>query len=96
MNELTTTQPPPKTRFASQLQEIVNRTPESRQTLLFSATLPKRVAEFTRAGLKDPELIRLDTETRVSESLALAFFRMRCVLARWSAFVVRALTREGD
>lgn len=28
-----------------------------RQTLLFSATMPKALAEFARAGLKEPELV---------------------------------------
>ena len=36
--------------FSDQLQEILRRLPESRQTLLFSATLPKMLVEFARAG----------------------------------------------
>lgn len=36
--------------FAEQLQEIIARLPESRQTVLFSATLPKLLVEFARAG----------------------------------------------
>ena len=37
--------------FAEQLQEIIRRLPDSRQTLLFSATLPKLLIEFAKAGL---------------------------------------------
>ena len=48
-----------------------------RQTMLFSATMPKQLVEFTRAGLKDPELIRLDTDTKISENLKMAFFSVR-------------------
>lgn len=44
--------------FGEQLREIVNRLPESRQTLLFSATLPKVLVEFAKAGLSDPVLLR--------------------------------------
>ena len=44
-------------------------TPTARQTLLFSATLPSALIQFTRAGLKDPEVVRLDVETKVSENL---------------------------
>ncbi|TRY60170.1 hypothetical protein DNTS_009053 [Danionella cerebrum] len=40
--------------FAEQLQEIIRRLPDSRQTLLFSATLPKLLVEFARAGLMEP------------------------------------------
>lgn len=36
--------------FAEQLQEIIQRLPDTRQTLLFSATLPKLLVEFARAG----------------------------------------------
>ena len=36
--------------FAEQLQEIIRRLPESRQTLLFSATLPKLLVNFAKAG----------------------------------------------
>jgi ATP-dependent RNA helicase DDX54/DBP10 len=63
--------------FAAQLHEIISRTPDSKQTLLFSATMPKQLADFARAKMTDPELIRLDTETRVSDSLKLAFFKLR-------------------
>ncbi len=36
---------------AEQLQEIIRRLPDSRQTLLFSATLPKLLVDFAKAGL---------------------------------------------
>ena len=55
--------------FADQLQEIITRLPDSRQTLLFSATLPKSLVEFARAGLTDPVLIRLDVDAKLSENL---------------------------
>ncbi|XP_029427665.1 ATP-dependent RNA helicase DDX54 [Rhinatrema bivittatum] len=63
--------------FAEQLQEIISRLPESRQTLLFSATLPKLLVEFARAGLTEPVLIRLDVDTKLSDQLKLAFFHLR-------------------
>ncbi|XP_026876388.2 ATP-dependent RNA helicase DDX54 [Electrophorus electricus] len=63
--------------FAEQLQEIIRRLPEARQTLLFSATLPKLLVEFARAGLADPVLVRLDVDTKLSNQLKLAFFHLR-------------------
>lgn len=60
--------------FATQLTEILHALPPSRQTLLFSATLPKSLVEFARAGLQDPSLVRLDAETKVSPGLESAFF----------------------
>ncbi|CAI5746009.1 unnamed protein product [Peronospora destructor] len=63
--------------FAEQLQEILKNMPTTRQTLLFSATLPKALVQFARAGLSDPELIRLDVENKISENLKMAFFTVR-------------------
>ena len=55
--------------FQEQLMEILNRLPDSRQTLLFSATLPKLLVEFAKAGLHDPTLIRLDVDNKLSDQL---------------------------
>jgi ATP-dependent RNA helicase DDX54/DBP10 len=63
--------------FAVQLTEILHGLPTSRQTLLFSATLPKSLVEFARAGLQEPKLIRLDAESKVSPDLESAFFSVK-------------------
>ena len=39
--------------FSDQMQQILERLPDThRQTLLFSATLPKLLVDFAKAGLK--------------------------------------------
>ncbi|KAL0369295.1 UNVERIFIED_CONTAM: putative DEAD-box ATP-dependent RNA helicase 29 [Sesamum calycinum] len=63
--------------FAEQLHKILTQLGENRQTLLFSATLPSALAEFAKAGLRDPQLVRLDLETKISPDLKLAFFTLR-------------------
>ncbi|KAB8297754.1 hypothetical protein EYC80_001555 [Monilinia laxa] len=63
--------------FAAQLGEILHALPVSRQTLLFSATLPKSLVEFARAGLQEPSLVRLDAESKVSPDLQSAFFSVK-------------------
>ncbi|XP_058472790.1 ATP-dependent RNA helicase DDX54 [Solea solea] len=63
--------------FAEQLQEIIRRMPDTRQTLLFSATLPKLLVEFARAGLTEPVLIRLDVDSKLSDQIKLSFFHLR-------------------
>lgn len=45
--------------LGEQLGLIIERLPDNRQTVLFSATLPKVLVEFAKAGLSDPTLIRL-------------------------------------
>nr|ADO17669.1 CNB00610 [Tremella mesenterica] len=59
--------------FESQLREILHRLPSTRQSLLFSATLPTKVAEFAKAGLVNPSMIRLDAEQTISADLRLHF-----------------------
>ena len=63
--------------FSTALEEILNRLPTARQTLLFSATLPKSLVDFAKAGLKNPKLVRLDAESKISADLRMAFFTVR-------------------
>lgn len=65
--------------FETQLTEVLHRLPQTRQTLLFSATLPKSLVDFAKAGLQDPLLIRLDVEQKISEDLETAFFTIKPV-----------------
>ncbi|KAI9723924.1 MAG: ATP-dependent RNA helicase dbp10 [Candelaria pacifica] len=63
--------------FSAQLTEILHALPQSRQTLLFSATLPKSLVEFARAGLQEPTLVRLDGESKISPDLESAYFTIK-------------------
>lgn len=47
--------------------------------MLVSATLPPILMEFSRAGLHDPEIIRLDTDSKLSPNLCSTFFMLRKV-----------------
>ena len=59
------------------MREILGRLPDHRQTVLFSATLPKLLVEFASAGLSDPTLVRLDVDAKIPETLKMAFFHCR-------------------
>ncbi|EJD52781.1 DEAD-domain-containing protein [Auricularia subglabra TFB-10046 SS5] len=63
--------------FSVAMTEILGRLPTSRQTLLFSATLPKSLVEFAKAGLQNPKLVRLDAESKISSDLRMAFFSVK-------------------
>ncbi|CAD7928893.1 unnamed protein product [Amoebophrya sp. A120] len=63
--------------FAEQIHKIMEACPQSRQCLLFSATLPSQVFQFSRLGMRDPEVVRLDVETSLSENLELEFLYVR-------------------
>ena len=63
--------------FETQLHEVLHRLPPTRQTLLFSATLPKSLVEFAKAGLQNPKLVRLDAESKISADLQMAFLSIK-------------------
>uniref|UniRef100_A0A1Q3EXV6 RNA helicase n=1 Tax=Culex tarsalis TaxID=7177 RepID=A0A1Q3EXV6_CULTA len=63
--------------FGEQLAETLQRLPDTRQMVLFSATLPKMMVEFAKAGLSNPTLIRLDVESKIPETLDLRFIYCR-------------------
>lgn len=48
--------------FAEDIESILSETPEGRQTLLFSATLPPRIAGIARRHLSDPVRIKIGVE----------------------------------
>ncbi|KAG7660513.1 DBP10 [[Candida] subhashii] len=60
--------------FAPQLNELLAALPSNRQSLLFSATLPRSLVDFAKAGLTNPVLVRLDAESKISDQLQMAYF----------------------
>lgn len=56
-----------------QLVEILAKLPSNRQTLLFSATLPQSIVEFTQSGFQDPVLVRLDLEHKLPPNLKVMY-----------------------
>ncbi|KAI3633342.1 hypothetical protein MIR68_008289 [Amoeboaphelidium protococcarum] len=63
--------------FEDQMREIMHKLSPNRQTCLFSATLPKSLVEFAKAGLQSPVLIRLDSESKISPDLDMMFFGVK-------------------
>ncbi|MBC6451188.1 DEAD/DEAH box helicase [Actinokineospora xionganensis] len=65
--------------FAEEIEAILSSTPADRQTALFSATMPPRIAGMVRRHLREPVMVQLDREASTTgESL----------LVRQSAYVV--------
>jgi len=71
--------------FAQQIRDIVRTMPKpdgsGRQTMLFSATMPKVLVEFTKSSGSimndDPTVVRLDAEVSVSDELRVGFITCR-------------------
>ena len=56
--------------FAEDLEAIFDATPTERQTVLFSATLPKRIDAIARKHQRNPERIRIVDEVKSAEGAA--------------------------
>lgn len=63
--------------FQEQITSILNSVSSTRQTLLFSATIPKQLTDFAAAGLSDYRLLRLDTEYTMPDKATLQFLLCR-------------------
>ena len=92
--------------FIRDVDAILRRTPASRQTMLFSATVPDEVRRLADRYLHDPEIIRMHAGTRVARSVEHRFIevsesakvdRLLDVLAREKPgkTLVFTATREG-
>ena len=55
--------------LSEQVGKILRLLPTTKQSCLFSATLPAELFEFARAGLNDPVLVRLDADLKISQDL---------------------------
>ena len=49
--------------FVDEIGEIINRTPRRRQTMLFSATMPKGLRVLAKKFMKDPEQIHIQGDS---------------------------------
>jgi ATP-dependent RNA helicase RhlE len=49
--------------FIDDVKKIISKLPENRQTLMFSATMPKEIVDLSKSILKDPVRIAVDPDT---------------------------------
>ena len=60
--------------FYDDLNFILDKTPETRQTALFSATYPHQIKKIVKRYLKEPEVVQFDSELRANESIEHAVY----------------------
>ena len=73
--------------FVEEVDRILERAPDERQILLFSATMPRQVQRLAETYLREPEVIRLETRTKVADTI-----RQRYLIVRGN-LKLDALTR---
>ena len=79
--------------FADELEAILDVTPSGKQTALFSATLPPRIAGITRKYLRDPEQVTVEREV-VAEGESARVRQVAYIVSR--AHKMPALARVLD
>lgn len=55
--------------FIHDIRAIIAKVPETRQTLLFSATMPREIAELSRRFLRDPAHVEVTPVARTAERI---------------------------
>ncbi len=55
--------------FIDDVENILKKTPETRQTALFSATMPAPIRRIAQTYLKDPKEITIEAKTRTAENI---------------------------
>jgi ATP-dependent RNA helicase RhlE len=92
--------------FIDDVDAILRRSPMSRQTILFSATIPDAVRDLAQRYMFHPEIVEMHTGTRVTSNVDHAFYPVRhdqkdALLLellrreRPGKFLVFSATREG-
>ena len=60
--------------FKEELDNILSETPDNKQTLLFSATMPKEVARIAREYMKESKEIRVGEKNAGAENVSHAYY----------------------
>jgi ATP-dependent RNA helicase DeaD len=63
--------------FIDDIEQILQHVPKERQTLLFSATMPKPILNLTRKYQKDPEFIKVVHQQLTVPNVEQCFFEVR-------------------
>ncbi|MFQ5427955.1 MAG: DEAD/DEAH box helicase [Thermodesulfobacteriota bacterium] len=76
--------------FIEDMQTILQETPKTRQTLLFSATMPEQIVRISKKYMKTPQKVSVDTKNLVVAKIKQVFFEVR------ESEKIKALTRILD
>ena len=63
--------------FIDDIQKIISKTPDDRQTLLFSATMPKPIQNIANRFMKNPETIRIKATTLSAKNVEQYYTRVK-------------------
>ncbi len=62
--------------FLEDVEEILKAAPDERQTALFSATMPPRIAALARTYLRDPQRVTIESKRRTVELVTQTYYEV--------------------
>ncbi len=62
--------------FRGDIEKILQKTPTSRQTVTFSATMPRAILDLIKKYQKNPELIKVSNENAAATTVAQHYFQV--------------------
>ena len=63
--------------FIDDMKTILEQTPEDRQTLLFSATMPQQIVKISKQYMNSPKKVAVDTKELVAAKIDQVFYEVR-------------------
>lgn len=81
--------------FGIQIDAIIEHLPEKRQTLMFSATLPKGIVRLAQKYLQNPERVAVASDTLTADNIKQDFLRTS-EGDKYSTLVTELSNREGS
>ncbi|MBF0540381.1 MAG: DEAD/DEAH box helicase [Nitrospirae bacterium] len=63
--------------FIEDIQTILGETPEERQTMLFSATMPDQIVRISKQYMRSPKRVSVDTKDMVVAKIKQVFYEVR-------------------
>lgn len=81
--------------FQEALDAIINETPISRQTLLFSATFPNQIKQIAQRIMREPEMVKVES-THDTSSIQQYFYKVEGTEARDRALELLLLHHQPE
>ncbi|MCG3722214.1 ATP-dependent RNA helicase DbpA [Vibrio cincinnatiensis] len=81
--------------FQESLDAIINETPISRQTLLFSATFPTQIKQIAQRIMREPEMVKVES-THNTSSIQQFFYKVEGTQARDQALELLLLHHQPE
>ncbi|MGY6560008.1 MAG: DEAD/DEAH box helicase [Nitritalea sp.] len=63
--------------FRDDIEAILSETPEERQTVFFSATMPKPILELTRKYQRDPQIVKVLRKELTVENISQVYYEVK-------------------